>query len=49
MAEGPRWNLEDHHLCSWGRDSVGFEESDVAKVTDLEVGGCSDFRTVDDL
>ena len=45
----PRWNLFDHHFCSEGRDSVGFDLEDVAKVMDLVVGAWSDLRFVEDL
>lgn len=45
--EGPRWNLLDHHFCSDGSDSVGFDLEAVAKVIDLVVGAWSDLRFID--
>lgn len=37
-ALGPKWNLDAHHRCSYGRDSVGFDLDEVANAIDLVVG-----------
>ena len=49
MLLGPRWNLEHHHLCSAGRDSVGLSGWEVAKVTDVVLDASSVFRVTEDL
>ena len=49
MCLGPRWNLEHHHRCSEGRDSVGLEGLEVAKVTDFVWGAERVWRLREDL